>query len=63
MTCVEDGLPTWVAEVIASSLLRSMLDTSCAHSVRILLLMNSEAKHLSGNFGVLVRRYFMQLPS
>ncbi len=57
VTCVEDGLPTWVAEVRLPSLLRSMLDTSCAHSVRIPLLMNSEAKHLSGSFGVLVRRF------
>ena len=33
VTCVEDGLPTWVAEVISSTLLGSMLDTSCAHSM------------------------------
>ena len=55
VTCVEDGLPTWVAEVISSSLIRSTLGTSCAHSVRILLLMSSEAIYHLGNFGVLVR--------
>ena len=54
VTCVEDGLPTWVAEVILSSELRSTLDTSCARSVRI-LLMNFEAKYLPGHFEVLVR--------